>query len=476
MARIARSRRFARELITRRHTVAMVAACVVIAASVAVLSPLAHAAKPKCFGRNATIVGTSGDDELDGTNGRDVIVAKRGNDTIDARGGRDFICSGRGGFDVVFAGNGNDRIDAQRGFDVIFPGAGNDFADGGSVGAFVTYEGSSTAIRADLRTGLVTGQGRDTLRNVFGLGGSESGDVLEGTNGFNDLEGLGGDDVIRGRGGEFDFLNAGAGNDTVSGGGGTDALDLVIAHGGPGIGDDVLATSGADVNMPLGTVTGGADVGTDTFTGIEEVGTTLGDDSVIGTDGNNLIFTWDGTDDIQAGDGDDVVAPGPGDDTVDGGAGIDFAEFFPSHPFEPGMDGPVTVDLGAGTATGQGTDAVSSFESAGGTLLDDTLIGSNGDDALLLGDEGSDDISGGPGDDLLDGDAFFFGFPENLPGTDDLDGGPGTNDICVGGETVANCESDVLPGSLRGETALRMLGSRANTYYAPILRWAGLHR
>ena len=104
MVRTVPSRRFARERhLTSRHTVGALTACVVIAASIAVLSPLAHAAKPKCFGRVATIVGTNGDDEITGTNGRDVIVSKRGNDTIDARRGRDFVCTGRGGFDVTFA-------------------------------------------------------------------------------------------------------------------------------------------------------------------------------------------------------------------------------------------------------------------------------------------------------------------------------------------------------------------------------------
>jgi Ca2+-binding RTX toxin-like protein len=401
--------------------------------------PSANAAKPRCFGRKATIVGTRGDNTLNGTNGRDIIVGKRGNDTIDARGGRDFICAGRGGFDVVFARNGNDRIAGERGFDVIFPGAGNDFVDGGPGGAFVTYEGSSTPISANLRTGVIAGQGRDRVKRVQGVGGSEGDDVLIGTNDFNDLEGFGGNDTISGRGGDFDFLNAGAGNDTVRGGSGDDLLDLVVAHGGPGIGDDVLATSGATVNMPLGTVTGGADVGTDTFTGIEDVGTTLGDDSVIGTDGHNHIFTWDGTDDLQGGDGDDVLGPGPGDDTVDGGAGDDGVDLFATHPFEAGMDGPVNVDLGAGTVTGQGTDDLVSIEGAGGTLLDDILIGSN-DENLLIGDEGSDDISGEAGDDILDGDIFFFGFEENLPGTDSLDGGGG-QDTCLGGETTEQCES-----------------------------------
>ena len=437
----------------RRRTQAFVAIIALGIASIVAIVPTASAAKPKCFGRRATIVGTRGDDQLTGTNGRDVIVAKRGNDTIDARGGRDFICAGRGGFDVVFAGNGNDRIDGEQGFDVIFPGLGDDFVNGGpGPGAFVTYEGSSTAINANLRSGLITGQGRDRVLNVDGVGGSEAGDVLLGTNDFNDLEGFGGDDVIRARGGDFDFISAGAGNDTVSGGNGIDVLDHVVAHGGPGIGDDVLATSGVAIDMTLGTAVGGSDVGTDTFTSIEETGATLGNDTVIGTDGDDFIATWDGTDDIQAGDGDDILVPGPGDDTADGGDGDDGVDFFLSHPFEPGMDGPVNVDLGAQTATGQGTDALTSIEGAAGTLLDDILVGSNGNNSLLLGDEGSDTISGEAGDDFLDGDAFFFGLDENLPGSDTLDGGP-DNDTCLGGETNTNCE--MLEVAQQGSRGLR---------------------
>jgi Ca2+-binding RTX toxin-like protein len=446
-----------------RHRIgSLVALTALGVASIAAVVPSASAATPTCFGRKATIVGTRGDDTLTGTNGRDVIVAKRGNDTIDARGGRDFICAGRGGFDVVFAGNGNDRVNGQRGFDVIFPGLGDDFINGGrGPGAFVTYEGSSTPINADLRAGLITGQGRDRVRNVDGVGGSEAGDVLVGTNAFDSLQGYGGDDVIRARGGD-DFTNAGAGNDTVSGGRGFDILDHVVAHGGPAIGDDILATSGAVVDMPAGTAIGGADVGTDTFTGIEGTGTTLGDDSIIGTDGNNLLAGFAGTDDLQGGDGDDILFPGPGDDTVDGGAGEDAADFFFSHPFEPGMDGPVSVDLGDGTATGQGTDELISIEGAGGTLLDDTLVGSDGDNLLLLGDEGSDTISGEGGDDFLDGDAFFFGVEENLPGTDSLDGGPGT-DVCLGGETNTNCEElgEPRPASMMGARRAAVLDRRA---------------
>jgi hypothetical protein len=53
----------------------------------AVAVPADAAARPKCFGRTATIVGTNGDDVLKGTAGADVIVGRGGQDTILARGG-----------------------------------------------------------------------------------------------------------------------------------------------------------------------------------------------------------------------------------------------------------------------------------------------------------------------------------------------------------------------------------------------------
>ncbi len=48
-----------------------------------------------CHGLTATIVGTSGADELNGTSGRDVIVGLGGNDEIDGNGGNDVICARR---------------------------------------------------------------------------------------------------------------------------------------------------------------------------------------------------------------------------------------------------------------------------------------------------------------------------------------------------------------------------------------------
>lgn len=274
------------------------------------------------------------------------------------------------------------------------------------------------------------------------------------------MEGFGGNDVVTGFGSD-DFLNAGAGNDTVSGGDGRDTLDLVVAHAGPGLDDDTLATSGAIVDMPAGTVTGGADVGSDTFSGIERVGATLGNDTLTGTAGNDELIAWDGTDILNSGEGDDFLAPGPGNDTIDGQGGADIVDYFSSNPGEAGEVGPVAVDLEAQTATGaQGNDTLTSIEGVAGTLLDDTLNGSKNADILLLGDEGSDTIDGRQGDDHLEGDAFFFGVEDFLPGTDSLNGGPG-EDTCVDGEVNEQCEVEVRP-STRGSRIASVL--RAHVY------------
>lgn len=416
-----------------------IASVVLFVVSGLIMALPADAARAKCFGRIATIVGTNGDDELIGTRGSDVIAARGGIDFIDGREGRDLICAGSGEADFVFAGPGHDRIAGGRGFDVIFPGPGNDFVDGGPGEDLVTYEGTSVPVLADLSKGVLFAQGRDRLKNVEGVGGGEADDVLIGDENNNGLLGCGGNDTLVGRGGD-DFINVGAGDDVARGGEGEDVLDFLTAFCGPAIGDDTLATSGVVVDLAAGTAVGGADVGEDIFRGFEITGATLGDDTIRGDDTPfNLLIGFAGNDVIEGRGGDDVISPGPGDDTADGGDGVDAVDYFLSDALDFGGLGPVTVDLPAQTATGIGNDSLVSIEGALGTLLNDTLIGDAGDNFPLVGDEGDDTISGGPGDDFLDGDAFFFGVPFELPGDDTLDGGPG-QDVCLGGQTVTECE------------------------------------
>ena len=59
--------------------------------------------------RDATIVGTNGDDRLAGTNGRDVVVARGGDDVVSGFGGDDLLC-GNEGADVLEGGRGADAL------------------------------------------------------------------------------------------------------------------------------------------------------------------------------------------------------------------------------------------------------------------------------------------------------------------------------------------------------------------------------
>lgn len=73
--------------------------------------------RPLCYGQQATIVGTSGDDTLVGTRSADVIVAKGGNDTVTGVAQGDFICGG-GGNDTLDGGRGSDRANGGGGSDL----------------------------------------------------------------------------------------------------------------------------------------------------------------------------------------------------------------------------------------------------------------------------------------------------------------------------------------------------------------------
>lgn len=115
---------------------------------------------PRCRGREATIVGSRGDDDLVGTPGPDVIVAGRGEDRIRGLGGDDVICAGAGrdevlagaGDDLVFGGAGDDLLRGQRGQDRLAGNRGRDRLEGN--GGADLLRGGPAADR------LVGGRGR----------------------------------------------------------------------------------------------------------------------------------------------------------------------------------------------------------------------------------------------------------------------------------------------------------------------------
>lgn len=189
------------------------------------------------------IRGTLGDDEeLNGTEGDDLIRGFDGNDTIDALGGNDTVRAGAGddivnggdGRDFIFGFDGNDTLNGGDGADKIQGGEGIDRIDGGR--------------NADDIDG---GPGNDIL-----LGGAPA---VRGPDGEPIIDTLRRDDVDGDDGDDTLFIWGGRGE--AEGGRGDDTLVLVTGQGTlsdefGGQTDFVILANAQDETIPTrGTIT-----------------------------------------------------------------------------------------------------------------------------------------------------------------------------------------------------------------------------
>ena len=93
-----------------------------------------------CYGFNATIIGTAGNDDIAGTAGRDVILGLAGDDRIAGLDGNDIVCAGTGfdqvtggfGADVLLGGEGSDYLTGTDDADAVFGELGDDALVGGN--------------------------------------------------------------------------------------------------------------------------------------------------------------------------------------------------------------------------------------------------------------------------------------------------------------------------------------------------------
>lgn len=169
------------------------------------------------------MLGTAGDDILNGGDADDWLQGEDGNDLLDGGRGDDTLLGGSGndvlvagaGDDLVYGGAGNDSIEGEEGDDSLLGGAGDDLLAGGGGDDWLAGE-----------------QGQDTL-----LGG-EGNDSLYGGEGADWLAGGEGDDWLVGGQGS-DTLDGGAGNDTLFGAF-PEGLEGDVDHLNGGDGDDVL--------------------------------------------------------------------------------------------------------------------------------------------------------------------------------------------------------------------------------------------
>lgn len=418
-----------------RMRVAVVAAVAVAAGLVA---PPAQAAWT-CFGKVATIVGTDRDNTIKGTRGPDVIWAGRGDDTVYGRGGNDRICGGSGEDRGLYGNKGNDKIDAgtSERATFLYGGAGND----------LLYEEPGGGDAQE----MFGGPGDDVLK-----AGDSNGTYLDV------LDGGPGDDVMEQGRAEGIFFG-GDGNDVMRGGkwnGDRDELRLDAAPGP------------VDVDLARGTIRGwgndtveeieivwGSELD-DTLTGDSERNYLIGragDDTISGGGGddcalggtvqfwNSCWFPYDyetgsGNDTLNGDAGDDGLIGGDGNDLVDGGSGFD-TKWFAASP------APVTVDLGGGVATGEGSDTLAAVEGVVGSNFADTLTGSAGADSLTAGLQGPNGPPGyqGTGGDVMRG----LGGDDVLDviGGVDADGGEGSDTVTYRWVGLGEMEIDLREDS-----------------------------
>lgn len=401
-----------------------------------------------------------------GSDHADVIIGNDGANRIDGRGGADSMAGGAGD-DIYFVDSADDvvRERGRGGNDTIYV-----MTDGVRLGRVANVE-HIVYVGGSQQPGSGEG-GAGTGSSPVGeiLTGTAAGDRLDGGDGSQTIFGLDGDDLIVGGRDSLDSrdinntipiadlddrteshdaadaLYGGAGNDTIMGGAGDDTLD-------GGAGDDVLrGQAGVDVfrggagidtvdysmespfqllvNLETNVASGGTGTG-DTFYGIENlIGSDDRIDRFVGNEAGNHFWGRGGGDYFNGRAGDDILDGGAdgdilygegGNDTIIGGAGQDYLDGGAGTDtvvYEGSAAG-VTVDLGAGTASGGDADGpvqivgrgmvirhdiLRGFENVVGSMHDDRLIG-DGRANLLSGGAGNDTLTGGLGPDTLAGGA-----------------------------------------------------------------------
>lgn len=370
---------------------------------------------PKCFGTEATIVGTEGDDVITGTPDRDVIAGLEGNDAIHGLGGGDALCGGNGD-DVIVGGPGHDGIAVGRGADEGYGGPGIDLViefSSDSCGPCMPFDPRS----------------RDNAKDVISGGPA------------------------------MDWLGGEGGNDVVDGGG---RGDLVLT---------LSRFTSVSIDLSLGKAVSTAG-GVDELRSIEHAFGSVNSDTIRGDGGPNSLFGFWGRDVIDGAGGADWIIAQYSGSVLNGGEdeSTDTLGVFSNVPAH--------VDLAAGFAMARedvsfySPDVVARFENVMGSADDDILAG-NVDANLLEGGYGHDEISGAAGNDYLFGEyqeeeeGLWLGSP--MPGNDFLDGGDGKDrlnggplvDECTNGEAYVSCER--RPGS--ESPGLRSMGR------APALPW-----
>lgn len=257
--------------------------------------------------------------------------------------------------------------------------------------AVVKLLGDVKLTAADFDRAYFTGVMGTSARDVFN--GAETADLYFAAGGADEIRGAGGDDILYGNMGDdnmfgdagADRLYGGEGADAINGGAGDDYI-----YGGLG-GDTIRGGDGRDIIYANAT---GYDSGSETGRTGNIIYGEAGDDDITGASAWDQLHGGDGADSIRGGG--EIWGDAGGDYL----SGSDYIE-----------DGPVIIH------GGDGNDIIGA--------------GNGGADAVLWGDAGWDNITGGWGNDTLNvelGDA-------------QANGGWGDDKILIGGLRAGDAPS-----------------------------------
>ncbi len=426
------------------------------------------------------LIGSAGVDVLIGDDAANALIGNEENDILDGGAGEDTLDGGAG--DDTIISDGLDVIDGGEGIDTVdFSGAAENATGGPFTGIIVDLDVNSAGPAGEpsedgaildappAAGGVQIGNLEvDDVENVIG---SNFNDGLFGNNEVNVLIGLGGDDLVHGFAND-DFLSGSAGIDTV-----------LFAAAQEGVIVDLNAqVDEAEFSQIVdGTLdatfaaTGGA--GNNVLSGFENVTSGSGDDDITGDAGDNVLNGNAGSDTLSGGEGDDTFISdaldvidggenGEGGDTVDfsaleAGIIVDLDVESAGPMGTPGQDGGILL---AGPMMVDGVEPednisqeIDDIENIIGTDFDDLLLGNNESNTILAG-AGNDTLAGIAMDDFLDGgdgiDTALFTFAPaplivDLAITGPQDIGPPGTDTLINIENVSgsNFASDTILGN-----------------------------
>ena len=225
--------------------------------------------------KNDSIQGLNGNDSINGGNGNDSLDGGDGNDTLNGNRGNNFLLGGKG----------NDSLIGSIGNDTLEGGEGDDFLTGGNRKDILKGDAGNDTLLGGRNTDILEGgsgddsldggDGDDTLNGGIGrdtLFGGDGNDSLIGGSGRNNLNGGDGDDILEGNN-DKDILNGGNGNDILIGSRGNDTLDggsglNVAAYEGDVSGFDIIFDDDDKIIGVTDTNLEDGNEGTDTLTNI----------------------------------------------------------------------------------------------------------------------------------------------------------------------------------------------------------------